>query len=78
MKSAVEWYYNAVNDIVIARINNKIDDELLIQNLLNAKFQAKEMEKNNLYECGSFWRGKENKIEKPFFEQWYNETYKSE
>jgi hypothetical protein len=40
--------------------------------------QAKQMEKNNLYECGSFWRGKENKIEKPFFEQWYNETFKSE
>ena len=40
--------------------------------------QAKQMEKNNLYECGSFWRGKENKIEKPFFEEWYNETFKSE
>jgi hypothetical protein len=40
--------------------------------------QAKQMEKNNLYECGSFWRGKENKIEKPVFEQYYNETFKSE
>jgi len=38
--------------------------------------QAKQMEKNNLYECGSFWRGKENKIEKPFFEEWYNHKFK--
>jgi len=48
MKSALGWYYNAVNDIVIARINNKIDDELLIQNLLNAYLQAKEMEKQQI------------------------------
>jgi hypothetical protein len=49
-----------------------------INDLIGQLYQAKEMEKNNLYECGSFWRGKENKIEKPFFEQWYNETFKSE
>jgi hypothetical protein len=68
MKTAVEW---------------------LVQQLWNEGYfpygvpedivkKAKQMEKNNLYECASFWRGKENKIEKPFFEQWYNETFKSE
>jgi hypothetical protein len=48
MKTAVEWYSNAVNDILTARQHNKIGDELLIQNLLNAKLQAKEMEKQQM------------------------------
>ena len=67
MKTAVEWLVEHLNlDETSPNYN-----ELIIN-------KAKEMEKNNLYECGSFWRGKENKIEKPFFEQWYNETFKSE
>ena len=40
--------------------------------------QAKQMEKEQLHKCASFWRGKENEIEKPIFEQYYNETFKSE
>jgi hypothetical protein len=40
--------------------------------------QAKAMEKEQMYKCASFWRGKENEIEKPIFEQYYNETFKSE
>ena len=40
--------------------------------------QAKAMEKENLYKCASFWRGKENEIEKPMFDIYYNETFKSE
>jgi hypothetical protein len=61
MKTAVEW----------------LVDQLNLHEYEDVIEQAKEMEKNNLYECGSFWRGKENKIENPFFEQWYNETFKS-
>jgi hypothetical protein len=39
--------------------------------------KAKEMEKEQMHKCASFWRGKENEIEKPIFEQYYNETFKS-
>ena len=39
--------------------------------------QAKAMEKEQLHKCASFWRGKENEIEKPIFEQYYKETFKS-
>ena len=39
--------------------------------------QAKEMEKQQMHKCASFWRGKENKIEIPIFDQYYNETYGS-
>lgn len=38
--------------------------------------KAKEMEKQQMYKCASFWRGKENEIEKPIFQQYYNETFK--
>jgi hypothetical protein len=65
LETAVEWLEEMFN-------NSEIPNSSMLFK------QAKEMEKNNLYECGSFWRGKENKIEKPFFEQWYNETFKSE
>ena len=37
--------------------------------------QAKAMEKEQMHKCASFWRGKENEIEKPIFEQYYNETF---
>ena len=37
--------------------------------------QAKEIEKQQMHKCASFWRGKENDIEKQFFEQYYNETF---
>jgi len=37
--------------------------------------QAKQMEKDQMHKCASFWRGKENEIEKPMFDLYYNETY---
>ena len=37
--------------------------------------QAKQMEKEQMHKCASFWRGKENEIEKPMFDIYYNETY---
>ena len=40
--------------------------------------KALEMEKEQMHKCASFWRGKENAIERPIFEQYYNETFKSE
>jgi hypothetical protein len=47
-QGSIEWYSNAVNAILIARKDNKIDDELFIQNLLNAKLQAKQIEKQQI------------------------------
>jgi hypothetical protein len=37
--------------------------------------QAKEIEKEQMHKCASFWRGKENEIEKPIFDLYYKETY---
>ena len=84
MKSAVEWYYNAVNDIVIARINNKIDDELLIQNMLNAYLQAKEIEKEQIRDAFNAGDLDSDTYFIPFLkendesENYYNKTFKSE
>ena len=49
-----------------------------INDLIGQLYQAKEMEKEQMYKCSSFWRGKENEIEKPMFDIYYNETFKSE
>jgi hypothetical protein len=71
MKTAVEWLLNQIendSDTHFHNINWDKFDELINQ--------AKEIQKKNLYECASFWRGKEYKIEKPFFDQWYNENFK--
>jgi len=44
--------------------------------LIKKSFEiAKEMEKDQMHKCASFWRGKENEIEKPMFDLYYNETY---
>jgi hypothetical protein len=37
--------------------------------------QAIAMEKEQMHKCASFWRGKENEIEKPMFDIYYKETY---
>lgn len=37
--------------------------------------QAKKIEKIQMHQCASFWRGKEGEIEYPIFKQYYNETY---
>ena len=37
--------------------------------------EAKEMEKEQLHKCGSFWRGKECEIEKKIFNDYYTQTY---
>ena len=77
-QTAVEWlvdYLKNIKELPFIRQNLNMNEQNILDDIIE---QAKEMEKNNLYECGSFWRGKENKIEKPFFEQWYNETFKSD
>jgi hypothetical protein len=36
---------------------------------------AKEMHEVEMHKCASFWRGKENHIEKPIFNEYYKETF---
>jgi len=81
MKTAVEWYSNAVNDILIARQYNKINDELLIQNLLNANLQATQIYKEQIKDA--FNAGMNNSVDYfiPFLdnndesEVYYNQTF---
>ena len=87
-QTAVDWYSKAVNDILIAREQNKIGDELLIQNLLNAKLQAKIIEKEKMIDFAfNFYYDFCNKTGVPFnlisenrtnVEDYYNRTFKSE
>jgi hypothetical protein len=82
-KTVVEWYSNAVNDILISKQNNKINDELLIQNLLNANIQAKQIYKEQIKDA--FNAGMNNSVD--YFilfldnndesEVYYNETFKT-
>jgi hypothetical protein len=45
--------------------------------LIEKSFEiAKQKEKEQMHKCASFWRGKENEIEKPMFDEYYKETYK--
>ena len=64
-QTAVDWL---VDKLLKGEFINNPDE--LIQ-------QAKAMEKEQMHKCASFWRGKENEIEKPIFEQYYKETYGS-
>jgi hypothetical protein len=43
MKTSIEWYQNAIFDILKEKEN--ISDEIFLQNMLNIYLQAKEMEK---------------------------------
>ena len=62
-QTAVEW------------LEQKAKEFAIDLNLLHYFEQAKEMEKEQMYKVASFWRGKENEIEKHIFQQYYNETF---
>ena len=64
-QTAVEWLIEQVEDFI----------GLIPVDIIQ---QAKEIEMEQMRKCASFWRGKENEIEKPIFEEYYTETYKSE
>jgi hypothetical protein len=64
-QTAVEWLIQQIGPFL------EINKELGIQIIE----QAKAMEKGQMHKCASFWRGKENEIEKPMFDLYYNETY---
>ena len=64
-QTAVDWLIEQVEDFI----------GLIPVDIIQ---QAKEIEMEQMRKCASFWRGKENEIEKPIFEEYYTETYKSE
>lgn len=68
--TAVEYAEELIN-VILYYIDE--EDKQRINEVFN---DAKEMEKQQMYKCASFWRGKENEIEKPIFQQYYNETFK--
>jgi len=64
-QTAVNWLVEQVNSDCL---NSSFIRPELIE-------KAKEMEREQMHKCASFWRGKENEIEKPMFDLYYNETY---
>jgi len=52
MKTSIEWYQNAIFDILKEKEN--ISDEIFLQNMLNIYLQAKEMEKEQMLDFGEF------------------------
>ena len=73
--TAIEWYSNAVNAILIARQDNKINDELFIQNLLNAKLQAKQIEKQQIQDAYDMGYLDYQNITHDSSKEYYKETY---
>ena len=63
-QTAVEWLEQ--------KIRYYISNDDLLDDIFE---QAKQIEKDQMHKCASFWRGKENEIEKPMFDLYYNETY---
>jgi endonuclease III-like uncharacterized protein len=68
-QTSVEWVLQYLNNV-------KPNEFCSIEKIKELLEQAKEMEKEQIYKCASFWRGKENDIEKPIFDKYYNETFK--
>lgn len=68
-QTAVEWLINQIN-------SSEWQDKYIWHKEEIFK-EAKQIEKNQLHKVASFWRGKENEIEKPIFQQYYNETFKN-
>ena len=65
-QTAVKW--------LVEQLKSRFDIDI---ERLSVTDQAKAMEKEQMHKCASFWRGKENEIEKPIFDIYYNETFKN-
>ena len=68
-QTAVEQFWDEIVEIL------QFDESETVDKLNESYQQAKQMEKEQLHKCASFWRGKECEIEKQIFDQYYNETY---
>jgi hypothetical protein len=77
-QTAVEWLIKELEEQKLIKLD-KLSTILFNKNFATRYEliieQAKEMEKEQMYKCASFWRGKENEIEKPIFDEYYKETY---
>ena len=70
----------AMQKMIELAISQKENEQQCIDWIV-IKDKAEELlpiEKEQIYKCASFWRGKENDIEKPIFEEYYNKTYKND
>ena len=72
-QTAVEWLVEQLKEYDFTSTNGVIKIPTWV--LTKIKEQAKQMEKEQLHKCASFWREKECEIEKQIFDQYYTETY---
>ena len=73
--TAVEWLAEKYNYVTWLRNRDEISPETADEMRKRYLEQAKQMEKDQLHKCASFWSGKEGEIETPIFNQYYNETF---
>jgi len=77
-QTAVNWLIDEAMKLVVQYMQGTLNEDTLDEVIYELGTKAKQLEKEQMHKCASFWRGKENEIEKPIFEQYYNETFKSE
>lgn len=63
-QTAVDWLIQEIEALITIET---------FQKWKGLKEQAKEMEKEQLHKCASFWNGED--VNKPIFNEYYNETY---
>ena len=69
-QTALETFWEQIAEI----LPFSLDSETAIK--LYEKYQeCKQMEREQLHKCASFWRGKECEIEKQIFDKYYTQTY---
>ena len=76
-QTAVQFVVNESMKLLVQYMQGTLNEDILDDVIYDIVTKALEMEKEQMYKCASFWRGKENQIEKPIFEQYYNETFKN-
>jgi hypothetical protein len=80
-QTAVEWLYETIDNELVDFLESRIDVNELSVRMLNAKQQAKEMEKEQIKHAWlSAWKDSminplEDKYYEPEAKQYYNETY---
>jgi hypothetical protein len=76
IQTAVDWFSNRSYELFEQYSEGKFDRITLNKLMLEATYQAKEKEEEQLHKCASFWNGEE--INKPIFNEYYTETYDNE
>ena len=77
-QTAVNWLIDEAMKLVVQYMQGTLNEDTLDEVIYELGTKAKQLEKEQMHKCASFWRGKENEIEKPIFEQYYNTNFKSE